>query len=387
MRNKDLFRQKVLMTLLIVLVIIFVGFNVAQQYVYRNSFPVDSIKLEKVIEKQVYVESSASTESIKRFSESVFNVVPKSKVADLTLPVSVAAESCFDDMSLCNNLALMLTSDGLVIYGGEYRENPASELALVDFEGNPFQVEKIADYQGFVLLQLIKNGESVLVEEKRTKIFDIKPVMLADFGFLKIGQRVITLFAAVPGYQEIAEGVLTAKLDRRSSILELGEDFKFGRIKFSNDIADNGVYYFDLGGGLVSMRSVGGNMINSYEIQYLLERMEDDKSLDNAAVNLGLKCIPLDRELSLKLGLLIDYGCVVAGSMDKNMNLIDLESVTKGGAAEAAGIKFKDIILEIDNASLLHNDFVSTVMGISKGSVVDMIVLRGKETRDLKLQL
>lgn len=387
MKNKDLFRQKVLMTLLIVFVVIFVGFNVFQQYIYRNSFSVDSIKLEKVVEKQVYVETSAGTEAIKRFSESVFNVVPKSEFEHLTLPISDSMQNCFEDKAYCSSLAVMLSTDGVVLYGGEYKNISPSELILVDFEGTSYHVEKIADYNGFVILQLIQNGEFIVAEDKRTKIFDIKPIMLADFGFLKVGQRVITLLAAVPGYQEIVEGILTAKLDNRNSVLEMDEKFELGRIKYSNTILEEGLFDLDLGGGLISMRSVDGKLLYSYEIQYLLERLEVDKTIDTNAVNLGLKCIPIDREISLDLKLMIDYGCIVAGGVDENMNLIDSESVSMGGAAEAAGIRFKDVIMEIDNASLLHNDFVSIVMGIPKGEVVELTVLRGKETRGLKIQL
>jgi hypothetical protein len=388
MKKVNVGKENGLIMFLVALVLIFAALSIYQLVSYTLPSQSSTTKVEKIIEKQVYVESSAGISAVKTFSSSVLNVIIADNLLNYTSPIADRKRLCFDDMNNCNELALMLTSDGIVIYSGKYQEMSLSDLLLVDSTGETFQIESIGKYRGFSIWKLMEKGELPLSKDSRTKFYSVKPVLLGDLRVLQVGQRALTLVAALPGYQEIQEGSIVAKISAKDSVVMLDDKIKSAEVKISESLSFDKGFLFNLNGQLLSMKSVNGQIIASDEIASLLVRMNDSTEGNGLEmVDMGFKCLPLNRELSQEMDLEVDYGCLVIGGFDLGSDPLNNPTVEKGSVAEIAGIRYKDIILEVDNRSLLNNDIIETIMTRVPGKKIDFTVLRGGKTKDLFVEL
>ena len=375
------FRQKMSLLLMVLAVGIFGGllsFWFASILTVRDS----TLKVEKIIEKQVYLESSSSITAINTIADSILTVVPLSTMKNLLLTPSILAEQCQADGKICQEMAVLLSSDGLVLYGGNNREMAAGELRAVDNAGREYELEELSKIDGFTFYRLIKSGESILPVEKRTKFFNLKPVMLNDLTGVALGQRSLVTRAQLGQYKRVEEGIVNERIELDDFLLNIDGQTSTVQLSFSSDDVEAQGIWFDLGGQLLSMRNNQGQELSGEDILgYMTRMMVNKKSF--SPVNMGLRCVRLDKDLARRLNLKVDYGCLVAEGIDVGFK-IKSGGLEKAGLSEKLGIRPGDIILEVDNNSLLNVSLLSLFNAKAYGESIQITVLRDGESLNLK---
>ena len=89
---------------------------------------------------------------------------------------------------------------------------------------------------------------------------------------------------------------------------------------------------------------------------------------------LGVRYVLINEEIKDKNDLPVDYGAwVIRGSQGES-------AITKGSAAEIAGIKEKDIILEFNNEKIItENSMAKIISKYNAGDKIILKILRNKE--------
>ena len=86
---------------------------------------------------------------------------------------------------------------------------------------------------------------------------------------------------------------------------------------------------------------------------------------------IGIRYVPIDKEMKDKNNLNVDYGVIVKGGNDKK----EL-AVIPGSPADKAGIVENDIILEVDGVKLdENNSLASLIRGKNVGNTINLKIL------------
>ncbi|MEK7498738.1 MAG: trypsin-like peptidase domain-containing protein [Patescibacteria group bacterium] len=97
---------------------------------------------------------------------------------------------------------------------------------------------------------------------------------------------------------------------------------------------------------------------------------------------LGIRYIILDEALQKKEGLSVSYGAFVRSGEEGN------SAVIAGSPAQKAGIREKDIVLEINGKKVTRDDTLTdTISRYKVGDMLTLEILRGSETLELKVVL
>jgi len=380
MANNWTTKEKWLLTVLIVFAGVLGGLLV--YFLTAGTFGrTSSSVIEKVTEKQVYLESSATISAVDLFTASLVNIFPREDLEKYASADPLMKKNCFEKVELCQNVAVILTNDGLVLYGGDGQEKKAADLMAVDSEGVFYDLEKTGDLNGFTLYRLVKQGELSLDQNKRTKLYNLKAVVLDDSKSTVVGQQAMVLVSMVLNNPQVEEGIVTGRLLMGDQQVDLGESLKAVEINFSAGIKGDNRLYFNLDGHLMAMNNKNGSQLLADDIDALLKRVSvNDKQLK--VVDLGLHCLVIDGDMAKKLGLELDYGCLVADSID-SQGQVQTGGVTKGSLAEQAGFRPGDTVIEMDGQSLLNLDLIEEVMGKASGEKLHFTVLRNGKALDL----
>lgn len=345
----------------------------------------NTLRVEKVTEKQVYLESSAPISALKTFRESVLTLLPREILAKgVALPAALT-EICDLEPASCSDMAVVLTSDGLLLYGGVRQEADAADLIAVDRLGEVYDLEKLASIEGFSLYQLVKAGELPLPVENRSRFFALRPVLLGNVTNLEVGQRVMVLKETLTAYDRLLETMVSAVRRNDDFLLQLDARQKTVLLDLSGDAPQQGNLIFDLAGQLLAVVLADGRTVDANEITALLERIASGAK-DYTAVNLGASCLRLDKELATGLKLENDYGCLVTAGLDAGFRLRP-GGVEGGTIAEKMGLRPGDLILEVDGRSLLQVSLLEILLVKARGEKLQLTVLRGGERMILKTEL
>lgn len=97
---------------------------------------------------------------------------------------------------------------------------------------------------------------------------------------------------------------------------------------------------------------------------------------------LGVRYIMIDENLQAKMKLPVNYGALIAGEGPNDHGIV------KGGPAEKAGIREKDIVLTVNGRKLDRNHPIQDFLeNMNVGDELDMLILRGEKEKKLKVQL
>lgn len=345
----------------------------------------NTLRVEKVTEKQVYLESSAPISALKNFRQSVLTLLPREVLAEgVALPAALT-EICDREPASCSDMAVVLTSDGLLLYGGSRQDEEAADLIAVDRLGEVYDLEKLAFLEGFSLYQLVKAGELPLPVEKRSRFFALRPALLGKPANVEVGQRVMVLKETLAAYDRLLESMVSAVRRNDDFLLQMDARQKTVLLDLSGDAPLQGSLIFDLAGQLLAVVLADGKTVDADEIAALLERIASGVK-DYAAVNLGASCLRLDKELASGLKLENDYGCLVTAGLEAGFRLRP-GGVESGSVAEKMGLRAGDLILEVDGRSLLQVSLLETLLGKARGEKLQLTVLRGGERMTLKTEL
>lgn len=381
MVNRIHFRSKLgfgVVLLLIGLLAGLLAFFAANTVLFRDN----TMKVEKVTEKQVYLENSANISAIQVLSDSLVTIVSVAQLDDALLTSSSLPGLCLEKEQLCREMGILLTTDGLILYGSTRQRDSVDQLRAIDYKGNLFGLESVAEIDGFSLMRLVRLEEMVLSPEKRTKFFNIKPMMINDLSGLALGQRLLIIKEKLGAAIGVGEGMISKLIRLDQYKIDTSTDEGAIKVWATGLDFEGQALLFDLGGQLIAMRNDEGELLKGDEILAALNRYVLNKT-DVSVVNLGFRCVRIDKELSENLKLAVDYGCLVANDIDEEYQ-IQSGGLNKGGVAEKLGVKEGDVVLEVDNKSLLNISLVSILMNKAYGEAIQLTVLRNGKSLNLK---
>jgi hypothetical protein len=383
MGNKLTFREKLSWIILILLIGIMGG--LLSFYSLNSLYPRGSSSIvEKVTEKQVYLEASSNMQAIEAFQPSVVNVFPRDDYEKFAAEDPDLSRDCFEKGLLCQNIALILTSDGLILYGGEWQEKQGKDLLAMDYEGKFYELEFGGKIKGFSLFHLVRRGELALKQEQRSGFYNLRAVSLGNLKISRAGQKILSVEAMIFGRIKVEEGIISGILNLSEGTVDFGEILRPVAVIFSNNLQGKQKFYLNLAGQIMSARAQDQSELSAEEITALLERISvNEKSL--TVLNLGLRCVDLDKVLAQKLQMKVDYGCLITEGITSD-GQVQEGGVLKGSLAEKSGLRSHDVIIEVDSESLLKGNLMDLVMKKAQGEKMELSVLRDQKLIKLTVQ-
>jgi len=234
----------------------------------------------------------------------------------------------------------IISQDGLVVTNRHVVDDDEANYTVVTSDGDEFEADVLAKdtLNDFAVLK-IKDAK------------DMPVVELGDSGKLKIGQRVVAIGNALAEYQNtVTTGIVSA----------VGRNIVAGSMRSSENIrnliqTDAAINPGNSGGPLVNLNGevIGINtaIASGAEGIGFAIPINDVKSLiDNVQKNgkivrpfLGVRFMMLDKAKAEELKIDVENGALLVGNEAEGEF-----AVVPGSPAEKAGLKIKDVILEVD---------------------------------------
>ena len=341
------------------------------------SWRAGGVRVEKITEKQVYIESSAAMTALDTFRRSVVTVLPREVISSVPLLPQSLQTVCYLDGKNCDSLAVVLTSDGLVLAGFDLDDRLVEQLVALDYLGKVYDLRVRFSFEGYTVMQLVPEGVSMDSNENRNNYVNLRPVNLTGGGALATAQRLLVLKESLAAWDRIEETLISSLKENDRFLTRVGEDEFFVEMGLDDYISHKGDLLFDLSGGLVALVLKDGKLLTSDQIEALLQRLT--KNPENPSpLDWGLSCLVLDKALADGLNLQTDYGCLITDGIDATYKLHG-GGLIKGGAAERLGLRSGDLVLEIDGRSLLDVGPLEILSQKAHGENIQLTVWRGEQ--------
>lgn len=251
----------------------------------------------------------------------------------------------------------VLTNNGQKYSAKVLAKDPMQDLAIIKIEGNPSE----------------NSGQA----EK------FKPIKLGDSSEIQIGQGVIAIGNALGELRNTVSVGVISGLERTISASGAG-----GFSEILEDIiqTDAAINAGNSGGPLLNSRGevIGVNtaMAQGAEgIGFAIPINKAKRDIEQVVKNnriiypfLGVRYVLINEEVKEKNNLPVDYGAwVIRGENNE-------PAITKNSAAEAAGVKEKDIILEFNGEKItIQNSMAKIISKYNAGDKITLKILRNGE--------
>lgn len=362
------------------------GFGGAYFYVnYLWELPLASQEVKTVVEEKRIIEESGTITAIEKVNPAVISVVAK-KDLDFYYrdPFNFfeVSRGKIQNQEVGGGSAFVISADGMAITNYHVVADEKAQYSALNRNGEKFDVKILAadDTVDIALIQLLIPNQD---GEKKPE--NLKMVNLGKSENLKVGQRVLAIGNALGEYDNtVTSGIVSG----------------VGRKIFAGDLSGNTEQLFDLiqtdaainpgnsGGPLVNLDGevVGVNVAidrNGANIGFALPIDDVNFVVDSYLKNgrivrpaLGVRYINLDQEKAEELKIAVTEGALLVGDEEEG-----LFAVIPGSSADKAGLKIKDVILEVNGKKIEEAySLREAIAHLSVGEKVTMKVWRsGKE--------
>lgn len=218
----------------------------------------------------------------------------------------------------------------------------------------------------------------------------LNPVTMGDSNSMSVGEDVYVIGNALGTLDYTLTSGLVSALDRDIELTDSTTGIEYTMNMFQIDAA-------------VNSGNSGGPVYNAQGqvIGIVTAKYSSDSASSTSVEGLGF-AIPINDAASV-LGDLIEYGYVTGkAQIGVNVGTVDssatqyygipqgayVESLTEGGAAEAAGVKAQDIITKLGDKEVASaSDLKSALKGYSAGDTVTITVYRSGSGETLELSV
>ncbi len=215
---------------------------------------------------------------------------------------------------------------------------------------------------------------------------------LGNSNEIELGQTVIAVGNALGEFHDtISTGVVSGLSRYITAFSGITQQAEMLRGLIQTDAAINpgnsGGPLVDVEGKVIGINTamiMGAQNIGfAIPINYAVKDLEEVKKFGKIIRPfLGVKYILLNKEIAGKNKLPVDYGALIV------RETLGEEAVIKGSAAEKAGLKEFDIILECNEEKITEKNSLSLILQKLKiGSEISLKVLRNKEKIIIKVKL
>ena len=330
----------------------------------------------KVIEKTVYVEESNIIDTVKKASPSVVSIIISKDMPLYRQGVQQFNLDPFSGNDLFNNFfnmpyqeydrdengnikkqkqkigggsGFIISKDGLIVTNRHVVEDDEAQYTVITSDGKEFEGEVLAKdtLNDFAVIKIKDNEED--------KVADLPYIELGDSDSLQIGQKVIAIGNALAEYQNtVTSGIISG----------IGRDITAGSMQGSESLinliqTDAAINPGNSGGPLMGLdgKVIGintaiaaqaegiGFAIPINDVKTLIENVEENGKIVRPF--LGVRFMMLDKAKADELKLDVEGGALLVGNETEGEF-----AVIPGSPAEKAGLKMKDVILEMDGQKI-----------------------------------
>ena len=322
-----------------------------------------------IIEKEIT--SSQEEQVIKVVNESLPSVVSILAEGEVAIP----GLPFFYQQIETGGTGFIISSDGMILTNRHVVQYENINYTVILTNGEKYEAKVLAkdNVQDLAVLK---------IEPKEGEFFN--PLPLGDSDNLKIGQTVIAIGNALGEFQNSVSVGVVSGLARSIMASGAGMAETLDQL-IQTDAAINsgnsGGPLLNLSGEIiginVAVASGAENIGFAIPINQAKRAIESVKATGKITYPfLGVRHILVDEEVKAQYNLPVDYGAwVVRG------NEIGDVAVTPGSAADKAGIKENDIILEVDGQKITtENTLSKMILSHNVGDKIRLKILReGKE--------
>ena len=275
----------------------------------------------------------------------------------------------------------IVSSDGFILTSCHVVQDTQAEYTII--------VEPTKKYPAKVLARDPINDVAVLKVNAKEKLPFLE---LGDSSKLELGEQVIAVGNALGEFHDtVSVGVvsgLSRFIQARNNITNQAERLR-GLIQ-----TDAAINPGNSGGPLINMEGkvigintamvMGAQNIGfAIPINYAKRDLEEVMKYGKIKVPfLGVKYIIIDEEFAKRNKLPVKYGALII------REFLGQSPITKNSAAEKAGLKEYDIILEVGGKKVTVDNTLSHILQKCKiGEEVELLVLRGNKKIILKAKL
>jgi len=273
----------------------------------------------------------------------------------------------------------IVSPDGMILTNRHVVLDKEAEYTVLTNDGKKFPAKVLATDQVYDL--------AIIKIEKTDGLF--KVVKLGDSSKLQIGQTVITIGNALGEFRNTVSVGVISGLGRTitatgGGIVETIEDV------IQTDAAINkgnsGGPLLNLAGEVIGINTAmaleAENIGFAIPINKAKKAIEQVKSFGKIVYPfLGIRYVLITEEIQLENNLPVNYGALITGEGGE-------AAITPGSAAQIAGLKEGDIILEFGREKITpENSLAKIIMKYNPGDEVVLKILRGNAKIDISVIL
>ncbi|MBL4694052.1 trypsin-like peptidase domain-containing protein [Candidatus Gracilibacteria bacterium] len=350
-----------------------------------------------VIEERVFVEESDSISSIEKVAPAVVSIAVFKDVRvgartfafeDLFVEDDGDVQSVRREVS--GGSGFIVSEKGMILTNKHVVQDEDAEYSVTLDDGSEYEVKVVSrdPFEDIAILQVVEDVKLPFVK-------------LGNSGVLKVGQKVLAIGNALAQYENtVTFGIISAKgrdiaafneggfaVENLSGLLQTDAAINFG---------NSGGPLINLKGEVVGMNVAVAEFANAIgfaipvdDLKPILESVEKYGEIVRPV--LGVRFVMLTKAQAEEYGVEIDHGAILLGQEDG-----EAPAIISGGAADGAGLKAFDVILEVGGVDIDEdNPLHRVVRKYAPGDIVKMRVWReGKElnfevelksTKDLEL--
>lgn len=298
----------------------------------------------------------------------VVNVVEESMPSVVTIAVSRVSFSPDDgviDNSSNIGSGFIVDPNGLIITNQHVVANPNVDYKVITSDGEEYDVENIArdDANDIALLEIEASG--------------LEELDLGDSDELVAGQTVVAIGTPLGEYAgSVTRGVVSG-LNRS---VKTGDQSFFGTVKTYEDVIQTDAS--------VNPGNSGGPLLNTAGLVVGVN-FATTAGADNISFALPINRVKQRIEEYRKYGkfikgyLGVQYEVVYTNDFTPMVLVIDVED---GSPADEAGIKRRDLIIEVDGEPV-GGSFASTLQSYKPGDEIKLTIIRDDEEIEVEVTL
>ncbi len=370
------------LTLLVILAVSFIGRNVFSELLFKALEPrfstlipdapvyvSDEARIIAAIDKvDPAVVSIIVTKDVPIYEQYYETVDPWGFFGGLQIPR--IRENGTEEREIGGGTGFIVTSDGLIVTNRHVVADEGARYSVVMTTGEIYDVDVLAKDEQLDIAILKIN--STLEGSLPTATF-------GDSASLELGQTVIAIGNALAEFQNsVSVGVVSGL--SRSIVASDG----YGMTEQLNQViqTDAAINPGNSGGPLLNLDGevVGVNVATSQGADNIgfalpvaiVEQIVESVRTHGEIVRpyLGVRYVMLDADRALEYGVTTTVGALIVSENEA------LPAIAEGSAAERAGLREGDIVLEIDNESLGGQDLATVLRTKSVGQEIQLKIER-----------
>ncbi len=334
--------------------------------------------IKKIMPTVVTIIISKSLESLEK--EIPQDLLPLLSPDSQSLNIPPEAIDAHGMVKIGSGSGFIVDSKGIILTNKHVVADKNSEYAVITNDGKKFKTEILArdPIDDIAILKIIAK--------------DLPFLELGDSSTLELGQPVLAIGNALGLFKNtVSSGIISglarsiqAATDPKSPVQEM-------RGLIQTDAAINpgnsGGPLVTIEGQVVGINAAvvfgAQNLSFSIPVNAAKRDLEDLKNHGRIKRPLlGLRYVSVDENLKEKMKLPVNYGAIILGQGPLHAGVIP------NSPAEKAGLKVKDIVLEINNEKITTEKTIQDFLEeLSVGDVLRAKILRGRKEFEVKITL